>query len=52
MWEIDGVTKSRKDWCKEYGVLETTAIYRVDIKGMSPKDALTTPLSTNGRKRL
>ena len=51
MWEMDGVTKSRKDWCLEYGVNETTAIYRVDVKGMSPAEALTTPMSTKGRKR-
>lgn len=51
VWEIDGVTKSRKDWCREYGVNETTAIYRVEVKGMSPVEALTTPMSANGRKR-
>jgi hypothetical protein len=52
MWEIDGVTKSRKDWCSEYGVIETTAIYRVEVKGMTPKEALTTPLETRGRGRV
>jgi hypothetical protein len=51
LWDIDGVTKSRKDWCREYGVVEATAIYRVEVKGMSPKEALTAPLSTKGRKR-
>ena len=51
MWEIDGITKSRKDWCMEYGVNETAAIYRVEVKGMSPVEALTTPMSTKGRKR-
>ena len=51
MWEIDGVTKSRKTWCLEYGIGENTAIYRVEVKGMSPKEALTTPLSSQGRKK-
>lgn len=50
-WEIDGVVKSRKDWCKDYGLEEQTVIYRVKVKGMSPKEALTTSLSSNGRKR-
>lgn len=51
VWEIDGVVKSRKDWCKEYGLEERTVIYRVNVKGMSPKDALTTSLSSKGRNR-
>jgi hypothetical protein len=51
VWEIDGVVKSRKDWCKEYGLDERTVIYRVNVKGMSPKDALTTSLSSKGRNR-
>lgn len=50
-WEIDGIVKSRKDWCEDYGMEEQTVIYRVEVKGMSPKEALTTSLSPNGRKR-
>ena len=43
IWEIDGVKKSMVDWCKEYGLSRTMVEYRVNVKGMSPKDALTVP---------
>ena len=42
LWTIDGVTKHAREWCKHYGILPETAIYRVNIKGMTPKAALTT----------
>ena len=51
LWEIDGICKSCKEWCKEYGILEQTAKYRVNIKGMSPKEALCVVELGNGRPR-
>ena len=42
-WVIDGVEKSIQDWCAEYGLTVQAVLYRVNNKGMSPKEALTTP---------
>lgn len=42
-WVIDGEEKPVQDWCKEYGMTVQTVLYRVKTKGMSPKEALTTP---------
>ena len=43
LWTIDGITKHAREWCKHFGVNPQTAIYRVNVKGMDPKVALTTP---------
>lgn len=50
-WEINGVTKTRKEWCIIYGIDLPTAIYRVSVKGMSPLDALTKSKMSAGRPR-
>ena len=42
-WVIDGVEKSIIEWCNEYGITVQAALYRVNTKGMTPKEALTTP---------
>ena len=52
IWEINGVTKGIKDWCKEYGLSRQMVEYRVNVKGMSPYEALTTPLTPQGRGRV
>lgn len=41
--EINGMQKSIKAWCEEYGILRTTVYGRMR-KGMSAKDAITTPI--------
>lgn len=51
LWEIDGETKPAYEWCKEYGVSIQFATYRVKNKGMSPKEALTSPKANQGRGR-
>lgn len=50
-WTIDGVTKFCKDWCKEYGLSYNMVAYRIDHKGLTPKEALTTKKFTDGRTR-
>ena len=50
-WVIDGVEKSVEQWCEEYGMSRNAVLYRVNTKGMSPYEALTTPLSPQGRGR-
>lgn len=49
-WNIDGVEKSRQEWCEEYGVGLETALYRIK-KGMTPLEALTTEKRCEGRPR-
>ena len=51
LWTIDGETKSAIEWCEEYGVTMQFATYRVKKKGMTPKEALTTPKANQGRGR-
>lgn len=48
-WTINGVTKDALDWCEEYGVSKQFVDYRVNVKGMTPYEALTTPKQANGR---
>lgn len=50
IWEIDGVKKSAIEWCKEYGRSRAMVEYRVNVKGMSPKDALTIPKQQGSHK--
>ena len=50
IWEIDGVKKSIIEWCEEYGLSRTMVEYRVNIKGMSPKEALTVPKQQGSHK--
>ena len=42
-WVIDGVEKSIQEWCAEYGLTVQAVMYRVNNKGMTPKEALATP---------
>lgn len=48
-WTIDGETKKLTEWCKEYGINKRTALYRVNVKGMTQKQALTTGKYTDRR---
>ena len=41
-WVIDGEEKTVQAWCKEYGITTQAVLYRIN-KGMTPKEALTTP---------
>lgn len=51
VWEINGVKKSIIEWCAEYGLSRSMVTYRVNVKGMTPYEALTAPLSPQGRGR-
>ena len=50
-WTIDGETKLRKEWCKEYDVDYNMVMYRINHKNMTVKEALETPKITMGRPR-
>lgn len=43
MYEIDGIEKTIREWCEEYGVQTQMVWYRMKRKGMTLKDALTVP---------
>ena len=38
---INGITKSKKEWCEEYGIWAATVDYRVKHMGMTFEEALT-----------
>lgn len=42
-WEINGVKKSKKEWCREFKINFSTVQARLK-KGISPLEALTTPI--------
>ena len=42
-WVIDVIEKSIQEWCDEYGLTVQAVLYRVNSKGMTPKEALATP---------
>lgn len=44
-WIIDGIEKPIKQWCEESEMTVQAVMYRVNVKGMTPKEALTTPKS-------
>lgn len=50
--EIDGVTKTRSEWAREYGISIETVISRMNIRGMSAKEALTTPVKFKSKSKL
>ena len=50
IWTIDGTTKGIIDWCKEYGLSRQMVEYRVNVKGMTPKEALTTSKQQGSHK--
>ena len=43
VWEIDGVSKTAEEWCREHGITRTAVVTRIKRKGMDLKTALTTP---------
>lgn len=47
-YEIDGVKKTQKEWCEEYGVHAETVRYRMRKMGMTLKEALTAPKLCEG----
>lgn len=49
-WTIDGITKSRSQWCKEHKMNVSKANKRIEI-GCTPKEALTFPTAPENRKR-
>lgn len=49
LFTINGITKSAIEWCEDYGVSVPFVMYRINKKGMSPIEALTTPKMTDGR---
>lgn len=49
-WTIDGVTKTRSQWCKENNVSLAAIGKRFEL-GCTPKEALTFPTAPDNRKR-
>lgn len=47
---INGVTKTLREWCPEYGISYATAWKRIRKMGWSPADAVTTPLIKSGTR--
>ena len=43
-WTFEGVTKSAENWCAIFNVSVPMVMYRVNKKGMTPFEALTTPV--------
>lgn len=41
---IDDVTRPLSEWCELYGIGSKTVLYRLKHRGMSHKEAITTPL--------
>lgn len=50
-WKINGIEKTREEWCKEYGISLPTVLYRINKKKMSIIDALTAEKMCEGRPR-
>lgn len=46
LFEVDGEWKTKPEWCSIYGVSEPFVTYRMKKKGMTMKEALTTPKQT------
>lgn len=44
-WTFEGITKSAAEWCDIFGVSVQMVMYRVQVKGMNPFEALITPTS-------
>lgn len=47
---INGVTKTLREWCPEYGISYATAWKRIRKMGWSPADAVTIPLLKSGTR--
>lgn len=43
-WTFEGITKSAENWCAIFNVSVPMVMYRVNKKGMTPFEALTTPV--------
>lgn len=50
-WTIDGITKSCREWCHEYGMSYACAYKRIKNYGLTPKQALTFPKIENNKRR-
>ena len=50
-WVIDGISKTREEWCKEYNIGLPAVLYRINKKNMPIGQALKTPKETLGRPR-
>lgn len=50
-WTIDNVTKSRYEWCEEYGISVSAVERRMRCHGLSLKQALSLPKVKAGRGR-
>lgn len=50
-WTFDGITKSAEEWCDIFNVGKPMVMYRVNVKGMEPFEALTLPV-TRGKNAL
>ena len=42
-WNINGTIHTAKTWCEMHGLSYQMVMYRVNVKGMEPIDALTKP---------
>lgn len=51
LWTIDGIEKSAREWCEEYGMSYESVMYRIKANGMTVYEALTTPKVMEGRPR-
>lgn len=51
LWTIDGIEKSAREWCEEYGMSYESVMYRIKANGMTVYEALTTPKVMDGRPR-
>ena len=49
--EIDGVRKTVKEWCEEYGYTQPAIAYRMKTYGLTFEDALKLPRKANGRPK-
>lgn len=50
MVEIDGRLQCVSDWCQELGINRMTVYHRIQVRGMTPVQALTTPLDLTRRR--
>lgn len=48
--EIEGVKKTIKDWCKEYGIQRSTVYGRI-CRGMSVEEAITKPIKSKSVRK-
>ena len=51
-WTFEGITKSATEWCDIFGVSVQMVMYRVQVKGMNPFEALITPTSRDTAQKV